>query len=102
MELPPKAAGCADSYTAFGYANPTRRVLASVLHTQAEVVEVEAAGDGEQVPHLRYASNVVKSSRHGCTARSSGYSASWWRTRNGFSPAAWTPTCCTCSSRWWP
>lgn len=29
-----------DSYTAFGYANPTRRVLASVLHTQAEVVEV--------------------------------------------------------------
>ena len=50
----------ADSYTAFGYANPTRRVLASVLHTQAEVVEVEAAGDGEQVPHLRYASDVVE------------------------------------------
>ena len=50
----------ADSYTAFGYANPTRRVLASVLHTQAEVVEVEAAGDGDQVPHLRYASDVVE------------------------------------------
>ena len=28
--------------------------------------------------------------------RSSGYSASWWRVRNGSSPAAWTPTCCTC------
>ena len=26
-----------DSYTAFGYANPTRRVLAGVLHTRAEV-----------------------------------------------------------------
>ena len=50
----------ADSYTAFGYANPTRRVLASVLHTQAEVVEVEADGDGDQVPHLRYASDVVE------------------------------------------
>ena len=49
-----------DSYTAFGYANPTRRVLASVLHTQAEVVEVEAAGDEDQVPHLRYASDVVE------------------------------------------
>ena len=50
----------ADSYTAFGYANPTRRVLASVLHTQAEVVEVAAAGDGDRVPHLRYASDVVE------------------------------------------
>jgi hydrogenase-4 component B len=50
----------ADSYTAFGYANPTRRVLASVLHTQAEVVEVAAVGDGDQVPHLRYASDVVE------------------------------------------
>jgi hydrogenase-4 component B len=28
------------SYTAFGYANPTRRVLASVLHTQVEVASV--------------------------------------------------------------
>ena len=26
----------ADSYTAFGYANPTRRVLAGVLHTRSE------------------------------------------------------------------
>ena len=53
----------ADSYTAFGYANPTRRVLASVLHTQAEVVEVVPdgdGGDGDRVPHLRYASDVVE------------------------------------------
>jgi formate hydrogenlyase subunit 3/multisubunit Na+/H+ antiporter MnhD subunit len=53
-----------NSYTAFGYANPTRRVLASVLHTQAEVVEVvpdgDGVGDGDQVPHLRYASDVVE------------------------------------------
>jgi hydrogenase-4 component B len=33
----------ADSYTAFGYANPTRRVLASVLHTRAGVEGLEAA-----------------------------------------------------------
>ena len=26
-----------DSYTAFGFANPTRRVLAGVLHTRTEV-----------------------------------------------------------------
>ncbi len=63
----------ADSYTAFGYANPTRRVLASVLHTRAGVEEVlpaadntagdgaagdGAAGDGE--PHLRYDSDIVE------------------------------------------
>jgi hydrogenase-4 component B len=35
-------------------------VLASVLHTQAEVVEAGAADDGDQVPHLRYASDVVE------------------------------------------
>jgi hydrogenase-4 component B len=63
----------ADSYTAFGYANPTRRVLASVLHTRAEVAEVVPAGDGaagsgngeagnggDQAPHLRYASDVIE------------------------------------------
>jgi len=55
----------ADSYTPFGYANPTRRVLASVLHTRAEVAEVvpagnETAGEGDQVPHLVYDSDVVE------------------------------------------
>ena len=55
-----------DAYTAFGYANPTRRVLASVLHTRAEVEEVlpaadsTAAGGADQTPHLRYASDVVE------------------------------------------
>jgi len=55
----------ADAYTAFGYANPARRVLASVLHTRTEVTEVVPAGngaadDGDQVPHLLYASDVVE------------------------------------------
>jgi hydrogenase-4 component B len=49
------------AYTAWGYANPTRRVLASVLHTRAEVEEVVPAdGGADQVPHLRYASDVVE------------------------------------------
>jgi hydrogenase-4 component B len=60
----------ADSYTAFGYANPTRRVLASVLHTRAGVAELAPRGHGagepaegydeESVPHLRYDSDVVE------------------------------------------
>ena len=40
-----------DSYTAFGFANPTRRVLAAVLHTRAEVRQIEARGsDSAAVP----------------------------------------------------
>jgi hypothetical protein len=51
----------ADSYTPFGYANPTRRVLASVLHTRAGVEDVVPSGGGaDEVPHLRYASDVVE------------------------------------------
>ncbi|MGH3404054.1 MAG: proton-conducting transporter membrane subunit, partial [Streptosporangiaceae bacterium] len=56
----------ADSYTPFGYANPTRRVLASVLHTRAEVEELSPAPDGDaaagddSAAHLRYASDVVE------------------------------------------
>ena len=65
----------ADSYTAFGYANPTRRVLAGVLHTRAEVREVmledDVSDDGSGAPdradvspdtaaHLRYASDVME------------------------------------------
>ncbi len=65
-----------DSYTAFGYANPTRRVLAGVLHTRAEVQEVmledsdrdEGSGppdrdsddERERIAHLRYASDVME------------------------------------------
>jgi hydrogenase-4 component B len=66
----------ADSYTAFGYANPTRRVLAGVLHTRAELREVMMTEDGrddgsgapdrpdpalgEAAAHLRYASDVME------------------------------------------
>ena len=66
----------ADSYTAFGYANPTRRVLAGVLDTRSEVREImledndrdDGAGapdrpDPEetgQAAHLQYASDVVE------------------------------------------
>jgi len=56
-----------DSYTPFGYANPTRRVLASVLHTRAGISDLEPApGDGaaadgaDQEPHKRYASDVIE------------------------------------------
>ena len=66
----------ADSYTAFGYANPTRRVLAGVLHTRAELREVMMEENGrddgtgppdrtdpgweEAAAHLRYASDVME------------------------------------------
>ena len=36
-----------DSYTAFGFANPTRRVLASVLHTHTEVSVLITEGNGQ-------------------------------------------------------
>ncbi len=65
-----------DSYTAFGYANPTRRVLAGVLDTRSEVREIMMEGndsdDGAGVPdrpdpeetgqaaHLQYASDVIE------------------------------------------
>jgi hydrogenase-4 component B len=56
----------ADSYSAFGYANPTRRVLISVLHTRAQVRPVAVSDDGDengnggQVPHLEYVSDVIE------------------------------------------
>ena len=66
----------ADSYTAFGYANPTRRVLAGVLHTRTEVREIMLEddvsddgsgppdradpGEGEAAAHLEYASDVME------------------------------------------
>ena len=54
------------SYTAFGFANPARRVLASVLLTRAELQHLEEPVDtgGEPgapaIPHLRYLSDVVE------------------------------------------
>jgi hydrogenase-4 component B len=58
----------ADSYTAFGYANPARRVLASVLHTQTGVEAPPSTGDspGDEAaadparPRLQYASDVAE------------------------------------------
>ena len=55
----------ADSYTAFGYANPARRVLTSILHTQAELRPVvpddgEDAADAPPQPHLEYTSDVIE------------------------------------------
>ena len=65
-----------DSYTAFGYANPTRRVLAGVLDTRSEVrqimLEENGSDDGAgppdrpdpeetgQAAHLQYASDVIE------------------------------------------
>jgi hydrogenase-4 component B len=57
-----------DSYTAFGFANPTRRVLAAVLHTRTEVAGIgeEPADDARQhdpdpvMPHVEYRSDVVE------------------------------------------
>lgn len=58
----------ADEYTAFGYANPTRKVLANVLLTRTELRSVERAsggrvgGDrsGPAGAHLGYTSDVVE------------------------------------------
>lgn len=65
----------ASGYTAFGFANPTRRVLAAVLHTRAEVRQITpqpAGGAGDaaaaattsgptgQLPHLGYTSDVIE------------------------------------------
>ncbi len=62
----------ASGYTVSGFANPTRRVLAAVLHTRAEVRPVAPEPDGGgadtvpgsrpagQAPHLGYASDVIE------------------------------------------
>jgi hydrogenase-4 component B len=57
-----------DSYTAFGFANPTRRVLAAVLHTQTGVTRIEPDHDGAghqhdpdpAMPHVEYRSDVIE------------------------------------------
>jgi hypothetical protein len=57
------------SYTAFGFANPTRRVLAAVLHTRAEVTRIGAAparagpgrgSDQAAAAHVGYSSDVIE------------------------------------------
>ena len=44
-------------YTAFGFANPTRRVLAAVLHTRTEVRPV---GPEDSAAHVGYESDVIE------------------------------------------
>lgn len=51
----------ADSYTATGFANPTRRVLSSVLHTRAEVQPLTPSGSSSLPgPRLGYSSDVIE------------------------------------------
>ena len=110
----------ADSYTAFGYANPTRRVLAGVLHTRAEVREImmedHASDDGSGAPdradvspdaaaHLRYASDVmevVETYLYRPALGSFTAIVSAAKRLQSGRLDAWTPTCCTCSSPWSP
>jgi hydrogenase-4 component B len=57
-----------DSYTAFGFANPTRRVLATVLHTRTEVTRHPGGQDGvaedgtaqDSAAHVGYSSDVIE------------------------------------------
>lgn len=49
----------ADQYTAFAYANPTRRVLANVLLTRTELRRLERPGR-QGAAHLGYRSDVVE------------------------------------------
>jgi hydrogenase-4 component B len=54
-----------DSYTAFGFANPTRRVLSAVLHTRAEATRLDAEDEVSEdeaavAAHVRYSSDVIE------------------------------------------
>jgi hydrogenase-4 component B len=64
-------------YTAFGFANPTRRVLATVLHTRTEVRRIAPGGsatapesgggpgrDDWAAPHVGYESDVIEVVEH--------------------------------------
>ena len=59
----PDSGACIACLAAFGYANPARRVLASVLHTRAELRPVAAEENGAEAPrrpHLEYTSDVIE------------------------------------------
>ena len=45
-------------YTAFGFANPTRRVLTAVLHTRTEIRQIAAAR--QEAPQVGYESDVIE------------------------------------------
>ncbi|HUC59536.1 MAG TPA: proton-conducting transporter membrane subunit [Streptosporangiaceae bacterium] len=48
------------SYTASGYANPTRRILRAVLHTRSQVEPLATAPQPEPGPRLSYSSDVIE------------------------------------------
>jgi formate hydrogenlyase subunit 3/multisubunit Na+/H+ antiporter MnhD subunit len=50
------------SYTAFGFANPARRILTAVLHTRAGVTRRETCQDDAdpQAAHVQYRSDVIE------------------------------------------
>ena len=94
-----------DQYTAFGYANPTRRVLAGVLLTRAELHRIEEPADtgGEPgaplVPHLGYTSDVVELVEEYLYRPLAAPRWPWSVPSKGSSRAGSTPTSPTCSSR---
>ena len=54
-----------DSYTAFGFSNPARRVLAAILHTRSAVTRFDgspaaANGHGGDAAHVGYTSDVIE------------------------------------------
>ncbi len=55
-----------DSYTAFGFANPARRVLAGVLHTRTGVARLGTGNEDDgpaafpAAPHVEYSSDVIE------------------------------------------
>ena len=71
-----------DSYTAFGYANPTRRVLANVLHTRSEV---RVLTPRDAAPRMTPAEHwkPMAALRHARGRRAGGRGAGGWRRRAG-------------------
>ncbi|MGH3274459.1 MAG: hypothetical protein ACRDNZ_09100, partial [Streptosporangiaceae bacterium] len=49
-----------DSYTAFGFANPTRRVLVAVLHTRAQVRRTDASEPSGPSAQVTYSSDIIE------------------------------------------
>ncbi len=52
----------ADSYTATGFANPTRRVLSAVLHTRVQVQPLETIADQEEPGHAAPSASTLAAS----------------------------------------
>ncbi len=86
-----------DSYTAFGFANPTRRVLASVLHTKMEVRRIETR-DGQPPGRIRRACRLpLRRHRGGRTVSVPAVPASVpGRRAAGQAAAVRAPGCLSC------